>query len=76
MKALDAAKVAFTMVCPFGIDLLEGTAAPIECGAALVVTVRSGSLAVEAAEDVVYQLCQVLLRYAYLSFIPCLPVSH
>jgi len=74
VEVLDAAKVAFTMVCPFGIDLLEGnapegTATPIDCGTALVVTVHPGSLAVEAAEDVVYQLCQVLLRYVYFLFI-------
>lgn len=72
VKVLDAAKVAFTMVCPFGMDLLDGHATLsgplIDCGAALVVTVRRGSLAVEAAEHVVYQLCQILLRY--VCFLP------
>jgi hypothetical protein len=59
---LDAQQVAFTMVCPFHVALEGETAQPLECGAFLIVSVRPHSLAVEAAEEIVYQLYQVLSR--------------
>ena len=50
------------MVCPFEVMIEQGTAPPSNGGAYLVVTVCPDSLSFEAAEEVVYQLYQVLLR--------------
>ena len=61
---LDAAQVAFTMVCPFGISLEQEARPPCNCGVAIVVTVRRHSLSVDAAEDVAYELGRLLIRYA------------
>ncbi len=36
---------------------------PVDCGVVLVVTIQPRSLVVEAAREVVYQLCQVLCQY-------------
>ncbi|KAK3344241.1 hypothetical protein B0T25DRAFT_556493 [Lasiosphaeria hispida] len=51
------------MVCPFHVVLEEGLAPPSDAGTFLIVTVHPCSLSVEAAEEVVYQLYQVLLRF-------------
>jgi len=50
------------MVCPFEVMIEQGTAPPLNSGAYLVITVRPGSLSFKVAEEVVYQLYQVLLR--------------
>jgi len=51
------------MVCPFEVMIEQGTAPPSNGGAYLVVTVCPDSLSFEAAEEVVYQLYQVLLGF-------------
>ena len=50
------------MVCPFNVIVEGGTTLPSDGGAYLIVTVCPHSLSYEAAEEVVYQLYQVLLR--------------
>jgi hypothetical protein len=53
------------MVCPFEVMMEQQgtTTPPLDCGAYLVVTVCPSSISLEAAEEVVYQLYQVLLTY-------------
>ncbi|KAK0707315.1 hypothetical protein B0H67DRAFT_647512 [Lasiosphaeris hirsuta] len=63
LAVLDASQVCFSMVCPFEVMIDQGTTPPSGSGAYLVVTVRPSSLSIEAAEEVVHQLYQVLLRF-------------